>query len=104
MWPGFGENLRVLRWILDRGEGKAEATETPIGYIPAANAIDTSGLDVSPETMRALLAVDEEQWAQEIGDIGEYLDSYGERLPQALRDELQRIQAALEPAAAAAER
>jgi len=91
LWPGFGENLRVLRWILDRCEGRVGARETPIGYLPNADDIDTSGLNVKVETMDALLSVNVEQWKQEMDSVGDYLDSYGERLPQGLHDQHQRI-------------
>jgi phosphoenolpyruvate carboxykinase (GTP) len=95
LWPGFGENLRVLRWIIDRCEGLVDADELPIGHLPKAGTIDVSGLDVSPETLEQLLAVDPEQWREEMKDIGEYLQSYGERLPERLRAEHEKIVQAL---------
>jgi phosphoenolpyruvate carboxykinase (GTP) len=91
MWPGFGENLRVLRWIVERCEGKATAEETPIGHVPASGAIDTDKLDVSPDTMRALLAVDHDKWRGEMHALGEYFDDYGSRLPVKLREEHLRV-------------
>ena len=91
LWPGFGENLRVLRWILDRCENRVNARETPIGFLPEAGDIDTSGLDVTVETMDALLSVNVEQWKAEMDSVGEYLESYGERLPESLQSEHQRI-------------
>ncbi|HEV2212772.1 MAG TPA: phosphoenolpyruvate carboxykinase (GTP), partial [Gammaproteobacteria bacterium] len=72
MWPGFGENLRVLRWILDRCEGYAHAVETPIGFVPVPGALDTRDMDLPPETMRALLTVDNAKWRKEIADLEEY--------------------------------
>jgi len=102
MWPGFGDNMRVLAWILDRVEGKIEARETPIGYLPNVSDIDISGLDVSNETMEALLGVDVDQWQDEVAAIGEYLDEYGARMPQAMKDELAKISGALEAKAKAA--
>ncbi len=95
MWPGFGENLRVLHWIIDRCEGRVDAKETPIGLLPNPQDIDTQGLDVSVDTMTALTSIDTQQWQTEMAAIGEYLDSYGERLPDALRQEQQRVAAAL---------
>ena len=95
MWPGFGENLRVLHWIIDRCEGRVDATETPIGLLPNPQDIDTQGLDVSVDTMTALTSINMQQWQAEMTAIGEYLDSYGERLPDALRQEQQRIVAEL---------
>ena len=91
LWPGFGENLRVLRWIIDRCEARIGAKETPIGFLPETGDIDTSGLDVSAETMHALTSIDTAQWQEEMSAIGEYLDSYGERLPEALKAEQQKI-------------
>ena len=96
LWPGFGENLRVLRWIIDRCENRVDARETPIGYLPYPTDIDTSDLDVSAQTMEALTSIDADQWRAEMASIGDYLDSYGDRLPAALRAEHQRIAAALE--------
>ena len=100
MWPGFGENMRVLAWILDRCEGKADAKETPIGFLTNVKDIDTTGLDVSEETMQALLAVDPAQWQDEVAAIGEYLSEYGDRMPQAMIDELGKISTALQSKAA----
>ncbi len=95
MWPGFGENLRVLRWIIDRCEDRVGAIETAIGLLPNPQDIDTQGLDISVATMAALTSIDTEQWQTEMNAIGEYLDSYGERLPDALRQEQQKVQRAL---------
>jgi phosphoenolpyruvate carboxykinase (GTP) len=91
LWPGFGENLRVLRWIIDRCESRVDATESAIGYLPYPDDIDTDGLDVSDETMQALTSINVEQWRTEIAAIGEYLEGYGDRLPAALREEQRRI-------------
>ncbi len=91
LWPGFGENLRVLRWIIERCENRVDAIESAIGYLPYPDDIDTSGLDVSDETMQALTSINVEQWRTEIAAIGEYLEGYGDRLPDALRDEQRRI-------------
>ncbi len=91
LWPGFGENLRVLRWIIDRCEGRVDAVETPIGYLPAAGGIDTNDLDISDAALKALTSIDNTQWKAEMASIGEYIESYGERLPDALREEQQRV-------------
>ncbi len=91
LWPGFGENLRVLRWIIERCEGRVDATETAIGYLPKSGDIDTAQLDISDETMQALTSIDKAQWLEEMSAIGEYLDSYGDRLPEALRAEQQKV-------------
>ena len=95
LWPGFGENLRVLRWILDRCDGKAQALSTPIGFLPADGAVDTHDLDVSAETMRTLLTVDREKWQAEIRAMQEYFQGYGPRMPAKLLAELQATQTAL---------
>ena len=91
LWPGFGENLRVLRWILERCEDRAEAIETPIGYLPRPSDIDTNGLDIDADTMQSLLNVDVSRWQEEMDSVGEYLESYGDRLPAVLRQEYQEV-------------
>ena len=96
LWPGFGENLRVLRWIIDRVEGRAHARETPIGFLPNAEDIDTSELDIDAVTMRKLTTINPLSWSQEMDAVGEYLDSFGDRVPQALREEQHRIKAELD--------
>jgi phosphoenolpyruvate carboxykinase (GTP) len=95
MWPGFGENSRVLKWIVARIDGAGDAVQTPIGSLPVAGAIDTAGLDISAEDMAALLAVDKDAWRQEIASIKENYASYGDKLPQELADELAKLEAAL---------
>jgi phosphoenolpyruvate carboxykinase (GTP) len=92
LWPGFGENLRVLEWIIGRCEGKAEAVETPIGWLPAPGSLNTSGLDVSAGTLAELLAVDPAAWREELADVGEYLDSFDDRTPADLKAELADVQ------------
>ena len=95
LWPGFGENSRVLKWIVERVSGKAEAVETPIGYLPASGAIDTNGLDVTDEQMAELLSVDVEEWLNEIESIREHYARFEETLPEALSDELAALEARL---------
>jgi phosphoenolpyruvate carboxykinase (GTP) len=85
LWPGFGENLRVLSWIIERCEGRAGADDTPIGYLPRPADLDMRGLDVAPDVLRELTAVRPELWRKEIEDIGRYFDEFGERLPPRLR-------------------
>ena len=84
LWPGFGENLRVLRWIIDRCENQVDAQDTAIGYLPHTKDINTDDLDISNETMKELLSVKKESWIDEMKSVREYLQSYGERLPNAL--------------------
>jgi phosphoenolpyruvate carboxykinase (GTP) len=95
MWPGFGENLRVLHWILDRCAGKAEAVETPIGFVPADKAIDTHELDIDPKTLHTLLNIDEAKWRKEMAELGTYFDSFGKRVPEGLKAEHARVTKAL---------
>ncbi len=95
LWPGFGDNLRVLEWILKRVDGKADAQETPIGNLPRAGDLNVDGLGLHNGDLDTLLAVDRAGWAREMSDIGAYLDSYGERTPAALHAERQRIAGAL---------
>ena len=99
LWPGFGENLRVLRWIIDRCEDRVDARETAIGKLPNADDIDTAGLDIDARDLNALLSVDAVQWREEIDSVGSYLESYGDRLPEALSDEQRRIATRLQEAA-----
>jgi phosphoenolpyruvate carboxykinase (GTP) len=96
IWPGFGENLRVLRWIIDRVEGRAHARETPIGLLPNAEDIDTSELDIDETTMRKLTTINPVTWSEEMEAIGEYFETFGDRTPRALLDEQQRIKAELD--------
>jgi len=81
MWPGFGENMRVLRWIIDRCKGTGGAVESPIGHLPSRGAIDTSGLDVSQSAMDELLSVSRDEWRTEAEGIGEFFAKLGDRLP-----------------------
>lgn len=90
MWPGFGENMRVLKWILDRCEGKLDAQKTPIGNLPFAKDLDVKGLDMPENTLNDLLSVDKAAYLEEAKSIKEYLETYGERLPSPLRAEQER--------------
>jgi phosphoenolpyruvate carboxykinase (GTP) len=91
LWPGFGENLRVLRWAAERCRGTGRAVESPIGFLPADGAIDTSGLDVAPGTMRELLAVDPADWRQEAEGLAEFFGKFGSRLPAELERQRQEL-------------
>jgi phosphoenolpyruvate carboxykinase (GTP) len=92
LWPGYGENSRVLKWVIERVEGRGAATETPIGWVPTVEAIDRSGLDLDDATMARLLEVDPEAWRQEIPQIESHFEFIGERLPDELRDELRALE------------
>ncbi len=95
LWPGFGENSRVLKWIVERISEKSDAVETPIGYTPAAGAIDISGIDVTDAQMEELLDVDIDEWLNEIESIREHYERFEDRLPKALYDELDALETRL---------
>ena len=95
MWPGFGENMRVLDWVIKRVRGEVDVVETAIGKMPHAADLNLDGINVPMQTMAALLEVDGEAWKAEIADIGEYLNSYGERTPVALKAEQIKVREAL---------
>jgi phosphoenolpyruvate carboxykinase (GTP) len=92
LWPGYGENSRVLKWIFERVEGTGKAVETPIGYLPTQDALDLSGLEIPEADLRTLLTVDIEGWKKELEGLAEYYDQFGDHLPAALRKRLQIIQ------------
>jgi len=87
IWPGFGENVRVLRWILERCENRGESKETPIGYVPTAQALDLNGLAVSREDVESLLAVDKNDWLEEISGTHDFFGKIGPHLPQGMHEE-----------------
>jgi phosphoenolpyruvate carboxykinase (GTP) len=91
LWPGFGDNSRVLAWIFRRCDGEAEATETPIGLVPTVGAIDTDGIDISDEQMRELMTVDSEAVAAQLPQIEEHLARFGDDLPDELRTRLEEL-------------
>ncbi len=95
LWPGFGENSRVLKWVVERIEGTALAVETPIGYVPTVEALDLDGLDMSREDVEAALTVDPDEWRQEIPSITEWFDKFGDKLPTVLWTELDGLKARL---------
>jgi len=99
LWPGFGENGRVLKWIFERCEGSAKADESPIGNLPGKDALDVDGLDqISRDDLEELLHVDVDGWLTELPLISEYYDKFGASLPTALRDELAGMKQRLEAA------
>jgi phosphoenolpyruvate carboxykinase (GTP) len=81
VWPGFGENLRVLRWVIDRCNGGGAATESAIGHLPAAGAVDMSGLDLDDATRTDLFNVDAGEWKAEAANVAEFFAKFGDRLP-----------------------
>ncbi len=91
LWPGFGENSRVLEWVFERVSGKGQAAESPIGWVPTPTALDTAGLGISEEDLEQLLRVDPEEWRRELPLIEDHFAHLGDRLPSALTDELEAL-------------
>jgi phosphoenolpyruvate carboxykinase (GTP) len=87
LWPGYGENVRVLKWILERVNGQGQAEETPIGFVPTKRGLTLDGLNILPENMEQLLHVDAGDWQKEAEEVGTYFNKFGDRLPKQLRDE-----------------
>jgi phosphoenolpyruvate carboxykinase (GTP) len=98
LWPGFGENSRVLKWIVERLEGRGAAVDTPIGRVPTPDALDVSGVDVSPAAMEAVLRVDVDEWKAEIPQVTEWFEKFGDKLPGVLWAELDALKARLDAA------
>jgi len=92
LWPGYGENCRVLKWIFERVSGEGKAVKTAIGYMPTEDAIYTEGLNVSAEDMHELLKVDKEQWLNEVESIKEHYKNYEPKLPQELKNQLKALE------------
>jgi phosphoenolpyruvate carboxykinase (GTP) len=95
LWPGFGENSRVLKWVVERIDGQAEAVETPIGHVPTPASLDTEGLDLSEEALAAALHVDPDEWRAELPQIQEWFEKFGDDLPAVLWTELDGLRARL---------
>ncbi len=95
LWPGFGENSRVLKWVFERLDGTAPAVETPVGFQPAPGALDLSGLDVPAADIEAALAVDVAEWKAEIPQVVEWFEKFGDKLPGVLWAELDALKARL---------
>ena len=96
MWPGFGENSRVLKWVFERCNGSADAIDTPIGKMPTLDGIDFNGLEMNETDKASLLRVDVEGWLQELPGIEEYYDSFGNHLPEELRQQIKALKKRLE--------
>ena len=95
IWPGFGENSRVLAWIFRRCDDDADAVETPIGLVPSEDAIHTEGLDLAPKAMAELLKVDPEEWQAQLPQVQQHFAQFGDDLPDALREQLEKLEGAL---------
>ena len=102
LWPGYGENSRVLKWVVERVQGTATAIDTPIGRLPAPGALDVSGLDVNAAAMEELMRVDIEGWLNEVPTMKAHFDKFGSKLPQGLLDELHALESRLASANATA--
>jgi len=95
LWPGFGDNARVLDWIIRRLQGEAQAVETPIGHVPAVGSLDLEGADVSQNDLDELFAIDVDAWLEEVGLIDEFYDLFGDRMPAELRGQLSALRSRL---------
>jgi phosphoenolpyruvate carboxykinase (GTP) len=91
LWPGYGENVRALKWILERVEGRGQAQETAIGFVPARNGLTLDGLKISPEAIEELLRVNADDWQPELADTKQFFDKFGDRLPRELLEEHRRL-------------
>ncbi|HOB86655.1 MAG TPA: phosphoenolpyruvate carboxykinase (GTP) [Bacillota bacterium] len=92
LWPGFGENLRVLNWIIQRAHGRIDAVETPIGFVPTADGIDVTGLDITAEAMKALNAIDVDEWMEELAGHRTFFEQFGDRLPPEMLEECRALE------------
>ena len=95
LWPGYGENLRALDWVIRRCKGEAEAVETPIGYVPAKDALNLNGLDISDEAVDKLLEVDPDAWIEELEGMQKFFDQFGYDLPEEFVEEQQALKTRL---------
>jgi phosphoenolpyruvate carboxykinase (GTP) len=95
MWPGYTDNVRVLTWVIERVNGTGKFVDTPIGRVPAEGAIEVDGIGVTPETMKKLFTVNNDEWKGEVTEMREYYKIFGDRLPKQLSAELDKIEARL---------
>jgi phosphoenolpyruvate carboxykinase (GTP) len=91
LWPGYGENVRILKWILDRVEGNGTADETPIGYVPTKNSLTLDGVSISNAALNELLRVNPSDWDGEMDDSRQFLSKFGTRLPREIREEHEKL-------------
>jgi phosphoenolpyruvate carboxykinase (GTP) len=95
LWPGFGDNSRVLKWVVERVSGEGKAVKEAIGYMPTSDALDLEGLNISEDEMKELLKVDKEEWLNEVASIKEHYEKYGEKLPKELAAQLKALESRL---------
>ena len=98
LWPGYGENSRVLKWVFERVCGEGKALDTPIGYMPTHDAIDLTGLSVPEADMKELLNVKVDEWLKEVDSVREYYKKFGDRLPHELEEQLEGLEKRLNAA------
>jgi phosphoenolpyruvate carboxykinase (GTP) len=91
LWPGFGQNVRVLMWMLERINGGGKAVETPIGYVPTLDGLDLDGVSVTPEQLEELLAVKPAEWEQEWADQRPFFEQFGETLPKSIEEQHRKL-------------
>jgi len=91
IWPGFGDNIRVLKWIVDRVNNSVQPVKTPVGFVPHQNDLNFEGLNISKKDMDKLFEVRVEDWKQEVNDIKTFIDQFGSHLPQGIRDEYVKL-------------
>jgi phosphoenolpyruvate carboxykinase (GTP) len=87
LWPGYGENVRVLKWMVDRIENKAAATDTPIGFVPTPSSLTLDGMDISRQNLEEMLSVNSNDWAQEAEATTKFFEIFGDRLPREITDQ-----------------
>jgi phosphoenolpyruvate carboxykinase (GTP) len=92
LWPGYGDNSRVLKWIFERCNGTAAAVDTPLGRLPRPEDLDLNGLDIAPGSLEKLLSVDVFGWRSEVPQINSFFDEFGAQLPQELRDQVTQLE------------
>jgi phosphoenolpyruvate carboxykinase (GTP) len=92
LWPGFGENIRIMKWIFDRCDGKAEADKSAVGYLPTKESLDLTSLDIPDKNLNSVLSIDKKEWKEEAKEMENYYQKFGDRLPGELRDELNDLE------------
>ncbi|HPC78324.1 MAG TPA: phosphoenolpyruvate carboxykinase (GTP), partial [bacterium] len=95
LWPGFGENMRVLKWIIDRINNNVKAKESPIGLLPYIEDLELSGLNISRENMEKLFKIDNDEWKLELEDVRSFFNQFGEKLPKEIWDEFKKLESQL---------
>jgi phosphoenolpyruvate carboxykinase (GTP) len=92
LWPGFGDNIRVIKWMFQRCNGNAEANKTPVGYLPTKESLDLSGIDVPHKNLNSILSIDKDEWREEADAMRDYYKQFGNKLPEELKLELDQLE------------